>query len=97
MLLGYQLCHPGKKLNFMGTEFAHFIEWKYEDQLDWFLLVYERHPDVQKCVRALNALYRSHPALWQQDDGWAGFTWLNADDSERSTCPSCGGIGRATR
>ena len=84
MLLGYQLCHPGKKLNFMGTEFAHFIEWKYEDQLDWFLLVYERHPDVQKCVRALNALYRSHPALWQQDDGWAGFTWLNADDSERS-------------
>ena len=46
--------------------------------------MYERHPDVQKCVRALNALYRSHPALWQQDDGWAGFTWLNADDSERS-------------
>ena len=84
MLLGYQLCHPGKKLNFMGTEFAHFIEWKYEDQLDWFLLVYERHPDVQKCVRALNALYRGHPELWQQDDGWAGFTWLNADDSERS-------------
>lgn len=80
----YMFAHPGKKLNFMGTEFAHFIEWKYEDQLDWFLLVYERHPDVQKCVRALNALYRSHPALWQQDDGWAGFTWLNADDSERS-------------
>ncbi len=84
MLLGYQICQHRKKLNFMGTEFAHFIEWKYEDQLDWFLLVYERHPDVQKCVRALNDLYRAQPPLWQQDDSWAGFTWLNADDSERS-------------
>ena len=83
-LLGYQLGHPGKKLNFMGTEFAHFIEWKYDDQLDWFLLLYERHPDVQKCVRDMNLLYKTTPALWQQDDGWAGFTWLNANDSERS-------------
>ncbi len=83
-LLGYQLAHPGKKLNFMGTEFAHFIEWKFDDQLDWFLLVYERHPDVQRCVREMNRFYRRTPALWEQDDGWAGFTWLNADDSERS-------------
>ena len=83
-LLGYQMAHPGKKLNFMGTEFGQFIEWKDGDQLDWFLLVYERHPDVQKCVRALNALYRATPALWQIDDSWDGFTWLNVNDSQRS-------------
>ena len=83
-LLGYQLSHPGKKLNFMGTEFGHFIEWKDSDQLDWFLLNYERHPDVQRCVRAMNALYAATPALWQLDDSWDGFTWLNPDDNQRS-------------
>ena len=83
-LLGYQLGHPGKKLNFMGTEFGHFIEWKDDDQLDWFLLLYEKHPDMQKCTRSLNELYQKTPALWQQDDSWNGFTWLNADDKDRS-------------
>ena len=83
-LLGYQLAHPGKKLNFMGTEFGHFIEWKYEDQLDWFLLVYDRHPQLQACVRDMNALYAATPALWQIDDGWDGFAWLNVDDNQHS-------------
>ena len=83
-LLGYQLGHPGKKLNFMGTEFGQFIEWKDDDRLDWFLLLYEKHPDLQKCVRDMNILYRENAALWQQDDSWQGFTWLNADDNERS-------------
>ena len=68
----------------MGTEFGHFIEWKDSDQLDWFLLNYERHPDVQRCVRAMNALYAATPALWQLDDSWDGFTWLNPDDNQRS-------------
>jgi 1,4-alpha-glucan branching enzyme len=83
-LYGYTMAHPGKKLLFMGSEFAHFIEWKYDDQLDWFLLVYERHPQVKECVRALNHLYRATPALYEVEDGWAGFQWLSEGDSDNS-------------
>lgn len=83
-LYGYQIAHPGKKLLFMGSEFGQVIEWKDADQLDWFLLLYEKHPQMQKCVRDINALYRETPALYEQDDGWAGFEWLNANDGERS-------------
>jgi pyruvate/2-oxoacid:ferredoxin oxidoreductase beta subunit len=53
----------------MGCEFAHFIEWKYDDQLDWFLLLYDRHPQVLACVKALNKLYRETPALYEVEDG----------------------------
>ena len=84
MLMAYQMCHPGKKLNFMGSEFGHFIEWKFDDQLDWFLLQYERHPEMLRCIRELNELYQRTPALWQIDDSWDGFMWLNADDCDRS-------------
>ena len=68
----------------MGGEFGHFIEWKDDDQLDWFLLLYERHPELQKCVRRLNHLYRETPALWQVDDGWDGFQWSCANDNDNS-------------
>ena len=84
LIMAYQMAHPGKMLNFMGNELAHFIEWKYDDQLDWFLLAYERHPENKKCVADLNKLYKDTPAFWQQDDSWDGFYWLNADDVERS-------------
>ena len=83
-LYGYTMAHPGKKLLFMGGEFGQFIEWKDSDQLDWFLLVYERHPEMQKYVRALNLFYKKTPAFFQQDRSWEGFSWLNADDKERS-------------
>ena len=83
-LYGYTMAHPGKKLLFMGSEFGHFIEWKDDDQLDWFLLVYERHPELQRCVRRLNHLYRETPALWQVDDGWDGFQWVCANDCDNS-------------
>ncbi len=83
-LYGYTMAHPGKKLLFMGGEFGHFIEWKDDDQLDWFLLLYERHPELQKCVRRLNHLYRETPALWQVDDGWDGFQWSCANDNDNS-------------
>jgi 1,4-alpha-glucan branching enzyme len=83
-LYGYTMAHPGKKLLFMGSEFAQFIEWKFDDQLDWFLLLYERHPDLQRCVRELNAFYRQTPAFYQVEDSWDGFQWLVVDDSNNS-------------
>ncbi len=83
-LYGYTMAHPGKKLLFMGGEFGHFAEWNYDGQLDWFLMVYERHPDLCRCVRALNHFYLKTPAFYQIEDSWDGFKWLTVDDSERS-------------
>ncbi|MDR0875737.1 MAG: 1,4-alpha-glucan branching protein GlgB [Clostridiales Family XIII bacterium] len=84
LLYGWLYGHPGKKLLFMGDEFAQFIEWDYEKQLDWFLLEYESHQGVQAWVRALNRLYVGHPALYSKDDSWEGFQWLNVCDKENS-------------
>lgn len=83
-LYGYTMAHPGKKLLFMGSEFAHFIEWKYDDQLDWFLLAYDRHPEVRACVKALNHLYKSTPALYEVDQSWNGFQWITPGDTDNS-------------
>ena len=83
-LYGYQFAHPGKKLTFMGSEFGQFIEWNYKQGLDWLLLDYPMHKAMQRWCSALNACYRSTRALWDIDDGWDGFTWLNVDDAERS-------------
>ncbi len=83
-LYGYTIAHPGKKLLFMGSEFGHFIEWKFDDQLDWFLLVYQRHPQLKAFVKKLNHLYTKTPALFEVDDSWNGFQWLTADDRGNS-------------
>ncbi len=83
-LYGYMYAHPGKKLMFMGCEFAQFIEWNENIQLDWFLLQYPSHSGMRDYVRELNELYSSKPALWQTDDSWDGFKWLTADDSANS-------------
>ena len=83
-LYGYYMVHPGKKLLFMGGEFGQFVEWRDNQQLDWFLLSYEKHPDLQKFVKALNHLYSSEPAMHKIDDSWDGFKWLNVNDKERS-------------
>ena len=84
-LYGFMYAHPGKKLMFMGDEFAQFIEWDFAKQLDWFLLEYESHAGMQKYVRELNRIYRDCPALYEVDDGWDGFAWLNVDDAQQST------------
>lgn len=84
-LYSFMFAHPGKKLMFMGDEFAQFIEWDYKKQLDWFLLEYESHAGMQKFVKELNEVYTGNPALYRIDDSWEGFTWLNVDDAERST------------
>ncbi len=83
-LYGYTMAHPGKKLLFMGGEFAHFIEWKYDEELDWFLLLYDRHPQLRQCVKDLNAFYLSHPALYEIEDSWEGFQWLVPNDADNS-------------
>ena len=81
---GYQMTHPGKKLNFMGNEFAQFIEWNYKQGLDWLLLGYDRHRQMQEFVRTLNHLYLDAPALWENDSDWGGFQWIAPDDRDNS-------------
>ncbi|MCL2324551.1 MAG: 1,4-alpha-glucan branching protein GlgB [Actinomycetia bacterium] len=83
-LYAWLIGHPGKKLMFMGAEFAQFIEWDYHKQLDWFLLDYDTHADMQRWVRALNALYCENRALHANDQDWNGFQWLNVDDRANS-------------
>ena len=83
-LLAYQMAHPGKKLTFMGTELAQFIEWDYRKGLDWLLLDYEQHRKMQTFVRALNRFYLENPPLWENDAGWDGFQWLSCDDRDNS-------------
>lgn len=82
--MGYMMTHPGKKLLFMGSEFGQFIEWDYRKGLDWMLLDYDTHRKTRDFIRALNHYYLAHPALWQVEDSWDGFRWLNADDNTRS-------------
>ena len=82
--LAYQIAHPGKKLNFMGNEFAQFIEWNYTQGLDWVLLDYDKHRQMQHFVRTLNHFYLDNNCLWQNDSDWDGFRWLSCDDSDNS-------------
>ncbi len=84
-LYGYQFGHPGKKLTFMGGEFGQFIEWNYQQSLDWMLLDYPKHKGMQAYTAALGQLYLEQPALWQIEDSWEGFNWLNPDDRDRSS------------
>lgn len=81
---GFMMGHPGKKLNFMGNEFAQFIEWNYAQQLDWFLLDYPRHRTFQKFMKDLNAFYLENKAMWQLDCTYDGFKWIVVDDNSQN-------------
>ena len=81
----YQMLHPGKKLTFMGSEIGQFREWAYEGEIEWFLLdEYATHRKHKAFVKALNAFYLAEPALWQVDDSFEGFKWIDADDRDHS-------------
>ncbi len=80
----YMMCHPGKKLMFMGCEIGQFDEWSYEREVEWFLTDYESHKKLQSFVRDLNLLYLSSPALFEEDGSWQGFEWVEVDNREES-------------
>ncbi|RGD64751.1 1,4-alpha-glucan branching protein GlgB [Lachnospiraceae bacterium OF09-6] len=80
----FMMGHPGKKLLFMGQDFAQFREWSEARELDWYLLAEEKHVQMKEYVKELLHLYQGSPALYETDDNWEGFEWVNADDSDRS-------------
>ena len=82
--LGFMWGHPGKKLLFMGCEFAQAREWNHESSLDWHLLADPSHAGMQALVRDLNLLVRASPALYEQDFSSDGFEWIAHDDARRS-------------
>jgi 1,4-alpha-glucan branching enzyme len=81
---GFMWAHPGKKLLFMGGEFAQEHEWNHEQSLDWHLLAEPMHEGVQRLVHDLNALYRASPALHERDFGPEGFEWIEHEDASAS-------------
>ncbi|MDO5125120.1 MAG: 1,4-alpha-glucan branching protein GlgB [Ruminococcus sp.] len=85
LFLAYMMIHPGKKLLFMGSEFAQFREWDYENPLEWFMIdEYENHRNYQKYVKNLNKFYLDHPQMWENDFSWEGFSWISNDDYRQS-------------
>jgi 1,4-alpha-glucan branching enzyme len=83
-LYGYMYGQPGKKLLFMSCEIGQWNEWDFEKGVEWALLDYDLHRQLQKYVAALNRLYVSEPALHKLDFSWEGFEWIECDDAERS-------------
>ena len=84
LLLTYQMTSPGKKLNFMGNEFGQGREWRASWELEWWQIGLEPHRGIQSMVRDLNHHYRDLPALYEQDFGQGGFSWIDCQDTERS-------------
>ena len=79
------MTYPGKKLMFMGTEYAQFREWDFDNSLEWFMLDYEPHREMNDYVRELNNFYLSRTELWERDFIPSGFSWILADESEKNS------------
>src|SRR6266542_3801149 len=84
MFLAWMYGHPGKKLLFMGGEFGQRNEWNHDTSLDWQLLKLPRHDGLRRLVQHLNYIYKSEPALWQLDDTYQGFDWIDLHDADNS-------------
>jgi 1,4-alpha-glucan branching enzyme len=80
----YMIGHPGKKLLFMGQDFGQLHEWDEKVSLDWYLTNEPLHENLQNYVKDLLHVYKKYPSLWESDDDWDGFSWINANDGDRS-------------
>lgn len=80
----FMLGHPGKKLLFMGQDFGQWHEWDEKVSLDWYLAEEESHKKLREYVRDLLHIYKKYPCLYQLDNDWNGFQWINANDGDRS-------------
>jgi 1,4-alpha-glucan branching enzyme len=78
--MAYMTAHPGKKLSFMGSEFAQDLEWDEKREIDWACLSDERHRDIHTFSKELNRFYLQNSPLWERDDSWDGFAWISHDD-----------------
>ncbi|WP_054738573.1 1,4-alpha-glucan branching protein GlgB [Cellulosilyticum ruminicola] len=81
---GFMYMHPGKKMLFMGDEFAQTKEWNEKVELDWGLLNYPAHEGIRQYVKALNHLYTTHNALWETGNGYENFEWIDCENYEQS-------------
>jgi 1,4-alpha-glucan branching enzyme len=79
------MTYPGKKLMFMGTEYAQFREWDFENSLEWFMLDFPNHKYFRDYVAALNDFYLTAKPLWEVDFDFEGFEWILADESSKNT------------
>jgi 1,4-alpha-glucan branching enzyme len=84
MFYAWMYSYPGKKLLFMGGEFGQWQEWNHDRSLDWHLLQFPMHDGLRRLVQHLNYLYKNEPALWQFDDSYEGFEWIDFHDAESS-------------
>ena len=86
LMVGYafMMGHPGKKLLFMGQEFAQLNEWSEDRELDWYLLENPDHKHVRDWMKELLRIYRKNKCMYELDSSWGGFEWINADDADRS-------------
>ena len=84
LLYGYMYAHPGKKLLFMGGEIGQWNEWNAHAQVEWVLLYFDSHKQIQQYVKELNRVYLAEPALYQVDFGWEGFQWIDFHDVDNS-------------
>ena len=80
----YMFAHPGKKLSFMGSEFGQFKEWDYNDGVEFFMLKYDLHNKLHNFNQRLNFIYKTTPSLFEIEDSWEGFTWINADERDNN-------------